>query len=58
MGPVVDDQEHEGWVLPLFADGAQGAGINHRAATTLHGTASPSLCSHEPPGRRLQGHGV
>ena len=26
MGPVVDDQEHEGWVVPLFADGAQGAG--------------------------------
>ncbi|MDK3258948.1 hypothetical protein [Blastococcus capsensis] len=26
MGPVVDDQEHEGWAVPLFADGAQGAG--------------------------------
>ncbi|MGY1914200.1 hypothetical protein ABC795_05520 [Blastococcus sp. HT6-30] len=22
----MDDQEHEGWVVPLFADGAQGAG--------------------------------
>ncbi|SFD96073.1 hypothetical protein [Blastococcus tunisiensis] len=28
MGPVVDDQEHEGWVVPLFADGAQGAGTS------------------------------
>ncbi|TKJ25717.1 hypothetical protein [Blastococcus sp. CCUG 61487] len=26
MGPVMDDQEHEGWAVPLFADGAQGAG--------------------------------
>jgi hypothetical protein len=26
MGPVVDDQDHEGWVVPVFADGAQGAG--------------------------------
>ena len=26
MGPVVDGQEHEGWVVPLFADGAHGAG--------------------------------
>ncbi len=26
MGPVVNGQEHEGWVVPLFADGAQGAG--------------------------------
>ena len=28
IGPVVDGQEHEGWVLPLFADGAQGAGTS------------------------------
>ena len=28
MGPVVDGQEHEGWVVPLFADGAQGAGTS------------------------------
>ncbi|SDY74128.1 hypothetical protein SAMN05661080_04458 [Modestobacter sp. DSM 44400] len=28
IGPVVDDQEHEGWVVPLFADGAQGAGAS------------------------------
>ena len=28
MGPVVDDQEHEGWVVPLFADGAQGDGTS------------------------------
>ena len=28
MGPVVDDQAHEGWVVPLFADGAQGAGTS------------------------------
>jgi hypothetical protein len=28
IGPVVDDQEHEGWVVPLFADGAQGAGTS------------------------------
>ena len=26
MGPVVGDQAHEGWVVPVFADGAQGAG--------------------------------
>ncbi len=26
MGPVVGDQAHEGWAVPLFADGAQGAG--------------------------------
>ena len=26
MGPVVNGQAHEGWVVPLFADGAQGAG--------------------------------
>ncbi|RBY96564.1 hypothetical protein DQ237_07995 [Blastococcus sp. TF02-8] len=26
MGPVADGQAHEGWVVPLFADGAQGAG--------------------------------
>ncbi len=32
IGPVVDDQEHEGWVVPLFADGAQGAG-----ASSAHG---------------------
>jgi len=29
MGPVVDGQEHEGWVVPLFADGAQGAGASN-----------------------------
>jgi hypothetical protein len=28
MGPVADDQEHEGWVVPLFTDGAQGAGTS------------------------------
>ena len=28
MGHVVNGQEHEGWVLPLFADGAQGAGTS------------------------------
>ncbi|TKJ18869.1 hypothetical protein [Blastococcus sp. CCUG 61487] len=28
MGPVVDGQEHEGWVVPLFEDGAQGAGTS------------------------------
>ncbi|WP_233498646.1 hypothetical protein [Blastococcus sp. TF02A-26] len=28
IGPVVYDQEHEGWVVPLFADGAQGAGTS------------------------------
>ena len=28
MGPVVHGQEHEGWVVPLFADGAQGAGTS------------------------------
>lgn len=26
MGPTVGDVEHEGWVVPLFADGAEGAG--------------------------------
>ncbi len=26
MGPVVNGQAHEVWVVPLFADGAQGAG--------------------------------
>ena len=25
MGPVVDGQEHEGWVVPLFADETRGA---------------------------------
>lgn len=28
MGPVADGQEHERWVVPLFADGAQGAGAS------------------------------
>jgi hypothetical protein len=28
MGPVVNGQEHEGWLVPLFADGAQGAGTS------------------------------
>ncbi|MGX5653883.1 hypothetical protein ACWKWC_03840 [Geodermatophilus nigrescens] len=28
MGPVVNGQAHEGWVVPLFADGAQGAGTS------------------------------
>ena len=28
MGPVVDGQEREGRVVPLFADGAQGAGTS------------------------------
>ncbi len=28
IGPVVNGQEHEGWVVPLFADGAQGAGTS------------------------------
>ena len=28
MGPVADGQEHEGWVVPVFADGAQGAGTS------------------------------
>ena len=28
MGPVAEGQEHEGWVVPLFADGAQGAGTS------------------------------
>ncbi|GAB3312760.1 hypothetical protein GCM10027451_25900 [Geodermatophilus aquaeductus] len=28
MGPVVDGQEHEGWVVPLFTDGAQGPGTS------------------------------
>lgn len=28
MGPVIGDVEHEGWVVPLFADGAQGAGAS------------------------------
>ncbi len=28
IGPVADGQEHEGWVVPLFADGAQGAGTS------------------------------
>ncbi|WP_249068720.1 hypothetical protein [Modestobacter muralis] len=26
MGPTVGDVAHEGWVVPLFADGAEGAG--------------------------------
>jgi len=26
MGPTVGDVAHEGWVIPLFADGAEGAG--------------------------------
>ncbi|RBY96557.1 hypothetical protein DQ237_07955 [Blastococcus sp. TF02-8] len=28
MGPVVNGQEPEGWVVPLFADGAHGAGTS------------------------------
>ncbi|CCG05176.1 hypothetical protein [Blastococcus saxobsidens] len=28
MGPVADGQEHEGWVVPVFADGAQGPGAS------------------------------
>lgn len=28
IGPFVGDQEHEGWVVPIFADGAQGAGTS------------------------------
>jgi ribonuclease PH len=28
MGPVAAGREHEGWVVPLFADGAQGAGTS------------------------------
>jgi hypothetical protein len=26
MGPVVGDVQHEGWVVPFFADGAESAG--------------------------------
>ncbi|PZU49470.1 MAG: hypothetical protein DI571_02350 [Arsenicicoccus sp.] len=28
LGPVVGDVQHEGWVVPLFADGAEGAGTS------------------------------
>ncbi|MEX5718463.1 hypothetical protein [Geodermatophilus maliterrae] len=28
MGLVVDDQEHKGWMVPLVADGGQGAGAS------------------------------
>jgi hypothetical protein len=28
IGPVADGQQHEGWVVRLFADGAQGAGTS------------------------------
>ena len=28
MGPVVNGQAHQGWVVPLFADGAQGTGTS------------------------------
>jgi hypothetical protein len=48
MGPVVDGPEHEGWVVPLFADGAQGAGASSARGvlvwpadqTTARGTAT------------------
>jgi hypothetical protein len=28
IGPVIGNVEHEGWVVPLFADGAEGAGTS------------------------------
>lgn len=28
MGPVVAGRGHEGWVVPMIADGAQGAGAS------------------------------
>lgn len=28
IGPVVGDVQHEGWVVPLFADGAEGSGTS------------------------------
>ncbi len=28
MGPVVDGQKHERWMVPLFADDAQRAGAS------------------------------
>jgi len=28
LGPVVGGVQHEGWVVPLFADGAQAAGTS------------------------------
>lgn len=28
LGPVVGNVQHEGWIVPLFADGAEGAGTS------------------------------
>jgi hypothetical protein len=28
MGPIVGDVDHEGWVVPLYADGAEGTGTS------------------------------
>jgi hypothetical protein len=28
LGPVIGDVQHEGWVVPVFADGAEGAGTS------------------------------
>lgn len=28
LGPVIGDVQHEGWVVPVFADGAEGAGAS------------------------------
>ncbi len=54
LGPVVGGVQHEGWVVPLFADGAQaagtssapgiliapgGAGVGHRSAGAPVGRA-------------------
>jgi hypothetical protein len=49
LGPVVGGVEHEGWVVPLFADGAEGAGTS---------SGSGILVARRPrqgPGRRHAG---
>ena len=49
MGPVADGQEHEGWVVPLFADGAQGAGTS---------SARGRLIARQPDDRPCNGDRV
>ena len=45
MGPVVDGQEHEGWVVPLFADGAQGAGTTSARGVLIARRADDGPCN-------------
>jgi hypothetical protein len=35
LGPLVGDVQHEGWVVPIFADGAEGAGTTSSHAVLV-----------------------